>query len=219
MTSTSIQLGRSESAAARRAESNEFDFARVVGAAAWSRLAPPIRQRFSEKPKHGEAIHYDGIMHVVHCSAAGWLLAQAARLIGTPFALHAGTDVPVTITLRGIDHGAAIVWERTYWYPDHPAAVVSSEKRMAADGGLLECVGAGIAMRLALEERCGALHFLSLGYFCKVGFWRIPLPNWLSTHVIHEDLGGGRFRFAMTVRNRLFGLLFHQDGIFHSKEV
>ena len=40
-----------------------------------------------------------------------------------------------------------------------------------------------------------------------------------DAHVLHEDLGNGRFRFAMTIRHRFFGMLFYQDGIFREEEV
>ncbi len=197
------------------------DFAHIIGTAGWHRLAPAIRERFSTKPESGKPIRYHGVMQIVRCSWAGWLIAHAGRLIGTPFAVHSGIDVPVTITLRAIASGAAIAGERAYRYPDHPIAVVRSEKRVARDGTLLECVGAGFAMKLALFEADGALHFRSRGYVWQVGAWQLPLPDLLSpgiTHVVHQDLGDGRFRFVMTIRNKLLGTLFHQDGVFREEE-
>lgn len=194
------------------------DFARLLGPAAWQRLTPAIRRRFSEKPGRDTPIRYHGVMQQVRCSAAGWLLAQACRLFGTPFALHRGADVPVTITLRRI--GAAIGWERTYHYPDHPTAIVRSEKRVASDGTLIERVGAGFAMKLVLSEEAGALNFHSRGYLWQLGPFQLSLPDWLSpgaAHVIHQDLGAGRFRFVMTIRHKLFGTLFHQDGVFREE--
>ncbi len=196
------------------------DFARLLGPAAWQRLAPAIRRRFSETPGRSTPIRYHGIMQEVRCSAVGWLVAQACRLLGTPFALHRGTDVPVTITLRHADGGAAIAWERTYHYRGHPTAIVCSEKRTAPDGTLIERVGAGFAMRLALSEADGALQFHSCGYVWQAGPLRVALPDWLSpgaAHVLHQDLGAGRFRFVMTIRHPLFGTLFHQDGVFREE--
>ena len=196
------------------------DFARLLGAAAWSRLAPAVRRRFAATPAVDRPIHYHGLMHEVRSSPAGWALARLCRIVGAPFALHDGTDVPVTITLRSRDAGAAIAWERTYRYADHAATVVRSEKRLGADGALIEQVGGGFAMRLDLREADGALHFHSRGYCWRIGRWVVPVPGWLSpgvAHVIHQDLGGGRFRFAMTIRHALFGTLFSQDGVFHEE--
>jgi hypothetical protein len=196
------------------------DFARLLGPAAWQRLSPAIRRRFTEKPGRDTPIRYHGVMRQVRCSTAGWLLAQACRLFGTPFALHRGADVPVTITLRQVDAGAAIGWERTYRYPNHPTAIVRSEKRVAADGTLIERVGADFAMKLVLSEELGALHFRSCGYLWQLGPFQRALPDYLSpgaAHVIHQDLGAGRFRFVMTIRHKLFGTLFHQDGVFREE--
>jgi hypothetical protein len=193
------------------------DFAQAVGAAGWRRLAPDIRRRFTEKPEPHRAIRYLGIMQRVECSWAGLVLAQICRLVGTPFAPHRGRNVPVAITLSANPGNGAILWERDYRYPDHPAALIRSEKRMMANGVLHECVGAGFGMRLAVYEENGALHFKSERYFWGCGGWRMPLPGLLSpgtAHVIHQDLGDGSFRFVMTIRHPLLGRLFYQDGIF-----
>jgi hypothetical protein len=193
-----------------------IDFEGLVARDGWWRLAPDIRRRFSEKPKPDAPMRYIGVMHRVRCSASGWLFAQCCRLIGTPFAPHRGVNVPVAITLRH-DVAGGVIWEREYRYPNRPPVVVSSTKRVDADGSLLECVGFGLGMRLAVFEANHALHFLSVRYFWRVGRRRIQLPHFLTpgtAHVIHEDLGRGRFRFTMTIHQRLFGTLFQQDGVF-----
>lgn len=192
------------------------DFARLVGHDGWWRLAPDIRRRFAEQPLAGQPICYQGVMQQVQCSGAGYLLAQCCRLLGTPFAPWRGADVPMAIRLRHAADGG-IVWEREYRYPQREALCVRSTKRIAADGGLLECVGFGLGMRLAVFEAGGALHFMSLRYFWRIGRWLIGLPHVLTpgtAHVIHQDLGQGRFRFSMTIRHRLLGTLFQQSGVF-----
>jgi hypothetical protein len=193
-----------------------IDFERLVARDGWWRLAPDIRRRFSEKPTPETPIRYIGVMQRVRCSTSGWLLAQCCRLIGTPFAPHRGADVPVAITLRH-DVAGGVIWEREYRYPNRPAVVVSSTKRVDADGSLLECVGFGLGMRLAVFEANQALHFLSVRYFWRIGRRQLQLPHLLTpgtAHVTHEDLGRGRFRFTMTIHHRLFGTLFQQDGVF-----
>ena len=79
------------------------------------------------------------------------------------------------------------------------------------------CVGGGFGMSLDVFKRDRALHFVSRRYFWRVGPWRVPLPHLFSpgrAHVIHADLGGGRFRFTMTFRHAWLGTLFRQDGVF-----
>jgi hypothetical protein len=72
-------------------------------------------------------------------------------------------------------------------------------------------------MPLTVAVRDGELHFLSTGYYFEWLGLRVPLPSWFSpgcTHVVHRDLGDGRFRFTMTVRHAWLGELFNHDGIF-----
>ncbi|MDB5972801.1 MAG: hypothetical protein JWQ90_5251 [Hydrocarboniphaga sp.] len=194
----------------------DVDFEHLVGPEGWRRLAPDIRQRFTEKPTVRQPIRYLGVMRQVGGSPIGAVLAQCCRLIGTPFAPYRAADVPVAITLRHEPSGG-VIWEREYRYLDRPAATVRSTKRVGDDGALLECVGFGLGMRLAVFEANRALHFLSLSYFWRVGRREFRLPALLSpgtAHVIHEDLGAGRFRFSMTIHHPLFGLLFDQNGAF-----
>lgn len=192
------------------------DFETLVGPDGWYRLPPDIRRRFTEKPTTTAPIHYRGLMRRVECSKLGWLLAQICRLIRTPFAPATGADVPCAITLRH-ERGGGIIWDREYQYPGRKPALVTSTKRNAPDGALCECVGGGFGMRLAVFEAGHQLHFLSLRYFWRIGAWEFTLPRLLTpgtAHVIHADLGGGRFRFTMTIHHPIFGMLFEQDGEF-----
>jgi hypothetical protein len=193
------------------------DFAALVGSDGWRRLAGDIRRRFSEVPCEGHPIRYRGTMRIVACSRAGFVLAQLLRLLGTPFAPYAGSEIPVDIVLSRDPADGGIVWDRVYRYPGHAPVLVRSVKRIGPEGELRECVGAGFGMRLAVFEAGGALHFLSRRYFWQLGAWQVPLPAILApgiAHVVHEDLGGGEFRFVMTICNRWLGTLFHQDGVF-----
>jgi hypothetical protein len=205
----------------RTAEFNSAkpDFAALIGYDAWSRLVPDVRRRFSAHPSDTRPIRYVGVMRRVEASSAGLLIAQAGRLFHTPFAPYRGRDVPVEIILRANLADGEIVWDRIYRYEDRPSALVRSIKRQTAQG-LMECVGGGFAMRLAIYEKDGALHFESRRYVWRIAGFTIPLPHFLSpgtAHVIHQDLGDGRFRFSMTIRNRLLGMLFLQDGVFQEE--
>ncbi|TDU31380.1 uncharacterized protein DUF4166 [Panacagrimonas perspica] len=199
------------------ARNGATDFEALVGAGGWRRLRGEIRRRFTDKPDADRDIRYRGVMEKVECSFFGWLLAQLCRLIGTPFALHRGRDVPTDIRL--VDDGCGgVIWQREYHFAGRAPARVQSTKRGGPEGSLLECVGLGLGMRLAVFEANGDLHFLSLRYFCRIGGRYLSIPHLLSpgtAHVIHRDLGDGRFHFTMTIHHALFGTLFHQDGVFH----
>src|SRR5258708_3571468 len=115
-----------------------IDFARLVGPRGWARLPAAIRRRFGHASP--DAVRYIGTMHEVACSAAGFFLAQLCRLFGTPLAPWRGVDVPVAIALRPDPGSGGMVWERHYHYPGRRPIRVCSVKRLAPDGGLLECV-------------------------------------------------------------------------------
>jgi hypothetical protein len=191
-------------------------FRAILGEVAWRRLPDAVRRRFAWKPAPGRDIVYVGAMAEVNATRIGWLWAQLCRLVGTPLAPHRGTDVPVTVRLSLDGDGHGIVWERLYRFPGRaPVRCVSVKK--AAAGGLVEVVGRRIGMRLALSERHGALHFRSIGYFWQTRRRRIALPAFLTPgemHVVHADLGAGRFRFRISVTHRLFGQILYQDGVF-----
>ncbi len=193
-------------------------FRRLMGEAAWKRLSPAIRLRFSVKPTRAQPLVYSGRMVDVRCSWAGWLLAQLCRLIGTPFAPFRGRDVPAEVKVYPELAGEGLVWERRYRFPGRTATVYSV-KRPDAREGLLECVGGGFGMTLAVFERAGALHFLSRRYFWQLGGWRLTLPRLLTpgtTHVVHTDHGDGSFSFTMAVRHPWLGETFLQDGRFRA---
>jgi Domain of unknown function (DUF4166) len=189
----------------------------LLGELAWRRLPPAVRERFAWKPIAGAEIRYRGVMSVVRRSLIGALMAQLCRLIGTPLAPYGGHDVPVTVVLRSDRRSGGIVWERFYHFAGRALWRCASIKRVSGREGLLECVGGGVGMWLALSERGGELHFHSTGYFWERGRFRLRLPSWLTPgalHVVHADLGGGRFRFGIAVRHPLLGETFYQDGVF-----
>lgn len=190
-------------------------FRTLLGEPAWRRLALPIRARFAQKPAPGAALHYSGTMHIVRCSVAGWCFAQLCRLVDTPLAPASGIDIPTRVTLRA-EPGGGISWERRYRFAKRASVTCRSIKQVDPQLGLVECVGRGVAMRLEVFERGGALHFVSQDYFWRWRGLRCSLPAWLTPgalHVIHADLGDA-FRFSIRIRHVLFGETFYQDGIF-----
>lgn len=199
------------------ADAHETVFRRRLGAKAWRRLSPAIRERFARHPSAAQPILYDGAMIEVRRSTAGAALAHLCRLIGTPLAPFAGRNVPIRVKVYD-DGTGGVVWQRTYAFPRRRPITVASTKKADLRAGLVECVGGGFGMTLDIYERDGALHFESRNYFWQVGGLRVPLPGLLApgvTHVVHSDLGGGFFRFAMRIVHPLLGETFFQDGVFH----
>jgi hypothetical protein len=178
----------------------------------WHRLHPSVRARFAHEPE--QPVLYEGVMETVHSSPTGWLFAQLTRLIGNPLTARCGRNIPMQVLLTRRE-GGGVWWQRTYGFT-RPFTVISA-KRESAKGQLCEYVGMGFGMRLRVYARDGTLHFVSDRYFWEIAGRQIPLPHWLSpgqTHVSHTDLGGGDFRFTISMDHRQLGRTFYQTGIF-----
>lgn len=190
-----------------------LDFRRLVGEAAWSRLPLAVRERFGIH-RVGEEITYPGEM-IVRASRFGRLLAQACRLIGTPLAPWTGEAVPMRVVVRM--EAGGVVWDRWYSFAGRPETLVTSRKQLGQAGELLEVARGGLGMRSDVTVEDGALHFRGKGYQWVVGPLVLPLPTLVTpgaAHVVHEDLGGGRFRFAMRFVHPWFGETIFQEGVF-----
>lgn len=196
--------------------SHAASFERLLGEAAWYRLPAAVRARF---PHPAVAVDYVGEFEIVRASLLGRLIAWFCLMLGTPVVPRTGEHVPSVVRVGPSDRGVA--WNREYRWPGSTACLVRSTKVIGADGSLVEELPAHLCMPLDVFERSGVLHFVSRGYYFRLGTVHLWLPHWLSpgtTHVEHEDEGSGWFRFTMTVRHPLFGELFYQTGRFCAAE-
>ena len=199
----------------------EAAIAEALGPAARDRLSPAIRARFDARALALGPVHHRGVMAAVRCSRLGWLFAQASRLFGTPLAPGGGRDVPVEVRVFRDRRRNGVTWERRYRFPGRPPVTVASTKCRDAEGGFLEVTAGGLGMWLDLFEADGRLCFRSRGYFIEGLGRRWTLPDWITpgeTLVEHGDEPEGRLRFTMTIRHRLFGETFFQDGVFQTLE-
>ncbi|MCR9213757.1 MAG: DUF4166 domain-containing protein [Proteobacteria bacterium] len=208
------------SAAGQKVSYRKFaTFRALVGERGWARLTRDIRSRFASKAQT-KVVHYAGSMEEVTCSTPGWILAQAARVVGTPLAPHRGRDVPMDVKVFEDKKTGGTVWERVYYFKNRRPLTVRSTKHFTGKSFLVECVGGGIGMKLDVFEEDHKLHFRSTRYFWQIGGVRLPLPHFMTpgiAHVTHTDEGGGLFRFTMTIDHQLFGRMFYQDGVFQEE--
>ncbi len=199
----------------------DLAFRQLLGEPAWRGLAPAIHSRFGVKPLPGQVVEYAGRMTAVRASPMGRLFGHLCRLIGSPIAPYTGEDVPISVFVQQAPDGDGVVWRREYFFPGRDKVTARSVKKVDDADSLLECFAGGFTMRMRVFAEAGSLHFLSTGYFVRLGRWRLPIPSLLSpgqTHVVHADRGNGRFSFTMTVRHPLYGESFYQDGWFHARE-
>jgi|JI6StandDraft_1071083.scaffolds.fasta_scaffold52472_2 hypothetical protein len=198
---------------AARPVANGLDLSALVGALGWSRLPPAVKKRFASAH---EEVTYEGRMDL-HCSHIGRAYAIMARWVGGPLTTFNSCAVPTTV--RVSDNGlGGIVWERCF-HADSSArdCVVRSTKELGSDGGLLERTDGGLSMSLHVFEEAGALVFLSHRFWLVWGRFRLPVPALLTPgtcRVVHKDLGGGFFRFTLSMVHPLWGETFRQTGVF-----
>jgi hypothetical protein len=210
----------------------------------WLALPPSIRKRFTKRLSGGNTTVYVGEVIETQMSVAGWLLAQAARLIGGPLPVSRDAHVPsvVTVTEDAATNGQH--WTRLYARRCGFPQVVHSSKRFNGPTGLEEYVGCGVGMALTIhveaahlpEKACpgpdpgceavfreghaptnNALIFRAAHYFVQLGRFRLCLPAWATPgrlSVTHAELGDGRFLFKLDIIHPRLGRLICQTAAF-----
>jgi hypothetical protein len=204
-------------------ERRPLDYARLLGDA-WNRLPADVRERFSAH----DAL-WTGAMTLEATRRGRWI-TRLLRLVGAPLPPTSAEPVPTTVRVEADPETGGSRWTRRYELAKRTIEA-RSVKCVDAAGGLVERLGMGLRMELTLRADRDALHFVSTGYYLELplawprsagGALRLHLPSWWlpgQTHVVHRDLGRGRFRFTMTIRHKLLGEILHHDGIFRRKEV
>ena len=184
-----------------------------IGSRCRTRSAAAFRSALSD----GNTTVYVGEVIETRMSAAGWLLAQAARLIGGPLPVSRDAHVPsvVTVTEDAATNGQH--WTRLYARRRGFPQVVHSSKRFAGPTGLEEYVGCGVGMALTISVEASALVFRAAHYFLQLGRFRLRLPAWLAPgalSVTHAELGDGRFLFKLDIVHPRLGRLICQTAAF-----
>lgn len=192
----------------------------LLGASAWARLSPEVRQRFSADRKC-QSTRYQGVMDEVFLSSSGKLLAHLCRLIGTPWALYNGRGVPITVDVYHDKKTGGMTWDRFFFFKNKKVNRVRSTKIIQKDSRLVEVVGGSFGMYLDVTEKAGGIYFESARFFCQCGKVKIPIPHILTpgkTKVSQTALDGGEFEFKLSVTHRLLGCVFRQVGRFKEFE-
>jgi hypothetical protein len=195
----------------------DLRFRALLHAHEWEALDETIRKRFSKRLAGGATTVYVGRAVETWMSRTGWLLAQAARLIGGPLPLARDEDVPSIVTVTEDMATGGQIWTRLYTRRNGFPQVIHSSKRFAGPTGLEEYVGFGICMALTVHGRGRALAFRSAGYFLNVFGRRLKLPRWVSPGeltVTHTDNGDGSFVFGLELRHPRLGTLIRQTALY-----
>ena len=195
----------------------DLRFRALLGAAQWARLPGAVRARFSKRYVPGKSVSYSGTITECRMNQAGWLLAQACRLIGAPLPLDRGCGGAAVVTVTEHAPSGGQVWTRVYARRGGFPQVIHSAKMFSGPTGLEEYVGLGIGIALRVNGDAKGISFVSDHYFFKVGRMHLRLPHWLAPGALridHLDRSEGQFLFVLDLHHRLLGQLIHQVGRF-----
>jgi uncharacterized protein DUF4166 len=198
-------------------ELGDLRFRALMPDADWNALPLAIRRRFSKRLAGGNTAVYVGEVLETQMSRAGWLLAQAARLIGGPLPISRDAHTPSVVTVTEDVATKGQHWTRLYARRSGFPHIVHSSKRFAGPTGLEEYVGCGIGMALTIHVEKAALIFRAAHYFVQLAGLRLRLPAWLtpgSLSVAHAELGDGRFLFQLEIVHPRLGRLICQTAAF-----
>ena len=198
----------------------DLRFRTLLGADQWACLPPSVRHRFSKRLGDGRTIIYTGEIVECRMSRAGWLLAQAARLIGGPLPTSRDVFVPTTVAVTEDEAMGGQFWTRVYGRRSGFPQVVHSSKRFAGPTGLEEYIGLGVGIALTIDVKNEVLHFRSDHYFLKLFGRRLRIPCGLlagNLTVSHIDCDQGWFAFVLDLAHPLFGTLIRQTALFRER--
>jgi hypothetical protein len=192
-------------------------FKKIMGKE-WLRLHPDIQNRFEKNPTPGKPLKYHGKLEELSCSFWGKILGHITKpFVQGALIPYTAYEFPVDITVYTKLNCPHIFKERIYKIPGRKPIKFTSYMKESENGEVLECVGAGLGMKLILFEKDSDLHFKSDGYFLDIGIYRIPLPNIITpgyTYLTHVNEGENQFRIRIDIKHKILGKMFVQTGVF-----
>lgn len=195
----------------------ELRFRALLAASDWMALPIPVRRRLAKLISGTTVTVYTGKVIETRMNCAGWLLAQAARLIGGPLPLSCDAGMPSIVTITEDFAGEGQHWTRVYARRRGFPQVIRTSKRFAGPTGLEEYIGCGLGMALTVDVERGALIMRASHYFLQLWRWRVMLPGWTSPGalaVTHLNLDDGHFRFTLRISHPQLGPLIEQTAVF-----
>jgi hypothetical protein len=199
------------------ADLDEGRFRALLPDADWAALPAAVRRRFSRQLAGGAPAVYVGTVVEGWTSRAGWLLAQALRLMGGPLPTGCQTGASAVVSVTEDEGSGGQIWTRAYGRRRGFPQVIHSAKRFCGPTRIEEHVGCGVGMTLSVAVEEGALVFRSQRYFVDFGRWRMHLPGWATPGALtvrHIEETSGRFTFSLEIVHPRLGPLLRQRAAF-----
>jgi Domain of unknown function (DUF4166) len=188
----------------------------LLPADAWARLPLAVRDRFMRHLRPGDIKVFTGAVVRTQLSPIGRVLALLLRPLNV-LPAHQGATGPSHVVVTEGSDAASQIYTRHYGRSGGAAQIITTTKCFSSDG-LVERLGFGLTMRLAISveatpDAAPALVFRSTGYTWTAFGRSIALPGWLSpgaARIEHRDIDGRRFRFTLTLDHPRAGRLVEQ---------
>jgi Domain of unknown function (DUF4166) len=201
----------SRTTAIRQRQPRDTRYRDLLPAADWATLPLIVQTRFMRHLQPGETKLFSGAVVKTELSLLGRMLAFVLRPLNIIPAHHGAVGPSTVVVTEGAD-AASQTYTRLYGRQNGAAQIITSTKCFTSRG-LVETLGHGLSMRLAISVEDRALVFSSTGYQWTAFGRTITLPRWLSpghARIEHRDLDGTRFRFSLTLTHPWFGQLVEQ---------
>jgi hypothetical protein len=190
---------------------------RVLGDAAWQRLAPAVRRHYRIHDHVPETLVLQGVMAEIFHSPLIKPLLLLARTLDA-LVPYRGSDVPVEVCNRTDPaHPGALFWHRTFRFPEGRDSIFRSRMQAMADGEIVELLRFGVGIHLRVEERDGALVYRALRHCWQIGPWLVPIPNWLllgDATIVEGAVSDDELYLDFSIDHPLLGRTFGYRGRF-----
>lgn len=193
-------------------------FCSVMGVAAWQRLHPSVRKRFSRRAPTDQSIVYRGRVTTLTLSRLGHCLSWLGRLVGNPLPLNVRQGSEAVVLVKESASRDCQAWTRIYARENGLPQVIQSEKRFLKSGKFEECVANRLGLSLSVRENNSAIMFVSNHYYVRFFGLCIPVPALLSPgqlEISHRHVDSEHFEFELRLQHPWFGQLIQQKILFH----
>src|ERR1700758_2755165 len=92
----------------------DLRFRSLISDADWADLPLSIRRRFSRRVTDSNTVVYVGEILETRMSVTGWLLAQAMRLVGSPFPICRHAHMPCVVSVTEDSSIGGQTWTLLY---------------------------------------------------------------------------------------------------------
>ncbi len=186
----------------------------------WEALPTVFHAHYANRPFTRDAVVVEGTMDV----ELAWpvrLLAPLLKLSGALVPI-AGRNIPVTVTFRSNPADNGFTLDRSFRFPAREPYHFRSTMVSIGGNEVIEWMPVMLGWRAAFAWREGLVRLDHRGYAVRFlgRTYRLPIEFLVGRGEASEEaIDETRFRMIMTIKHRLFGILYSYHGAFQITEV